>query len=275
MDLAVSSPGGTDRSPDRFGAHRRYVRWCHQHVGHRTGPVERAGELQCERRSSWNWSHEFRAIYSGDANYKSLDAHHRPHGQPGDPSLHTEAQCDAVRVRSGRDDPGAALAATSPGTGTPTGNVTFFDVNNGTTTSLATATLNAAGVAAFTASSTLSVGTHNIYVQYTGDARFVGGDSRVLGGPAPTVTQTVSAAGVSMSVSTPPNPSVFGQNLSFTVTVSSPIQTPTGTVSLVAAGSTVGPVTLNATGQAGQAQATISTSTLPVGTHSLIFSYSR
>jgi Bacterial Ig-like domain (group 3) len=54
-----------------------------------------------------------------------------------------------------------------PGTGVPTGTITFMDGN----TSLGTVALNAAGVAALTTSA-LSAGTHQIVAAYSGDTNF-------------------------------------------------------------------------------------------------------
>ena len=67
------------------------------------------------------------------------------------------------------------VSAVSPGTGTPTGTVTFYD---GPTT-LGSATLGGTG-AASTTTSYLSVGSHSIKVSYGGDADFKGSTSAVL-----------------------------------------------------------------------------------------------
>jgi hypothetical protein len=69
----------------------------------------------------------------------------------------------------------ASVSAVLPGSGTPTGTVTFY---NGSTT-LGTATLNGTGAASFTTSS-LSVGSHSIKVSYGGDADFKASTSAVL-----------------------------------------------------------------------------------------------
>ena len=69
----------------------------------------------------------------------------------------------------------ASVSAVSPGSGTPTGTVTFYD---GSTT-LGTATLDRTGKASFITSS-LSVGSHSIKVFYGGDADFKASTSAVL-----------------------------------------------------------------------------------------------
>ena len=68
----------------------------------------------------------------------------------------------------------ATVKAVSPGSGTPTGTVTFMD---GSTT-LRTRTLTG-GVATFTTSS-LPIGTHSIKVVYGGDTNFKSSTSAVL-----------------------------------------------------------------------------------------------
>jgi hypothetical protein len=60
----------------------------------------------------------------------------------------------------------ATVAPASPGAGTPTGTVTFYDGSNAIGTGALTG-----GVASFTIS-TLSVGTHSIKAVYGGDANF-------------------------------------------------------------------------------------------------------
>ena len=61
----------------------------------------------------------------------------------------------------------ATVTANAPGSGTPTGTVTFMD---GSTT-LGTGTLNGSGVATFSTSG-LSVGSHSITAVYGGDTDF-------------------------------------------------------------------------------------------------------
>src|SRR5262249_4958364 len=122
----------------------------------------------------------------------------------------------------------ATLQASSPGAGTPTGTVTFRDF----TTTLGTGTLNAAGQATFT-TSTLAVGTHAISASYAGDTNFL---SRFSPSISEVVKASVRAALVSpsprtgipalagfastTSISSSPNPSVLGQEVTFTATVS-------------------------------------------------------
>ena len=155
----------------------------------------------------------------------------------------------------------ATVSAVSPGAGTPSGTVTFLDGGN----SIGTGTLNGSGVATFTTSA-LAVGNHTITTSYTGDGNFNGSTGSLTGNPQvvnkkPTTTALISA----------PKPSVFGQSVTFTATVAvtSPYTgTPTGTVTFLDAGNSIGTGTLNGSGVA-----TFSTSGLSVGTHTITASY--
>jgi Big-like domain-containing protein len=69
----------------------------------------------------------------------------------------------------------ASVSAAAPGSGTPTGTVTFDD---GSTT-LGTGTLDSEGVATFSTSA-LTVGTHSIKAVYASDGNFSGSTSAAL-----------------------------------------------------------------------------------------------
>jgi len=151
------------------------------------------------------------------------------------------------------------VTAKSAGTGIPTGTVTFKDGAN----TLGTGTLDSSGHAMFV-TSPLAVASHSITASYGGDANFNGSISTTL-------NQTVKKAATTTLVSSSANPSVFGQSVTFTATVTanSPgAGTPTGAVTFKDGGSTLGTGTLNNSGQA-----IFTTSTLKVGSHSITASY--
>src|SRR5262249_502937 len=100
----------------------------------------------------------------------------------------------------------ATVTPVIAGLGTPTGTVSFLE---GTTT-LATTTLSA-GQGSFTTSS-LAVGSHDVTVASSGDNTFLGSTSSIL-------TQTVNRASSAVGVATSLTPSVFGQAVTFTATV--------------------------------------------------------
>jgi autotransporter-associated beta strand protein len=150
---------------------------------------------------------------------------------------------------------------TSAGAGTPTGTVTFLE---GTTT-LGTATLNSSGVATFTPTTPLSVGSHPITASYGGDTNFGGSTSTA-------VTETVAKAATTTSLALNPTTSVFGQpvTLTATVNVTAPgAGTPTGTVTFAEGTNVLGVGTLNSTGTA-----TFTTAALSQGTHTITAVYS-
>jgi len=71
------------------------------------------------------------------------------------------------------------------------------------------------------------------------------------------------------SVTSTPNPSVYGQSVTFTATVTSTVNMPTGSVQFYADGAALGsPVTLS------NGQASLSTSALAIGTHAITATYS-
>jgi len=155
----------------------------------------------------------------------------------------------------------ATVTAKSPGAGTPTGTVTFKDGSS----TLGTGTLDSSGQAMFT-TSTLAVGPHSITASYGGNANFSGSTSSPL-------TETVknARARTTTLVSSSANPSVSGQSVTFTATVTakSPMGvTPSGTVTFEDGPSSLGTGTLDSSGQA-----MFTTSTLTVGSHSIAASY--
>jgi len=107
-----------------------------------------------------------------------------------------------------------ATVSTGANTGTLTGTVTFTDTFNGVTVNLgAPVTVNGSGVATWQVS-TLAVGVHVISASY-------GGDNTHLATQTPaTVTQTVFELSQT-TVVTSGSPSILGQPVTFTATVSS------------------------------------------------------
>jgi hypothetical protein len=151
----------------------------------------------------------------------------------------------------------ATVSAVAPGSGTPTGSVTF---NDGTAT-LGTATLSS-GQATFTTSA-LALGSHSITSVYAGDSNFSGSTSAPL-------TQTVNTASSTTTISPSQNPSVVGQSVTFTATVvaSGPATgTPTGPVMFKDGTATLATITLTS------GTATFSSNALTVGSHSITAVY--
>jgi hypothetical protein len=98
----------------------------------------------------------------------------------------------------------------------------------------------------------------------------VGGDSNFAASTSSGLTQTVNQGATTTVVSPSANPSVFGQSVTFTATVSvtSPAAgTPTGSVSFMEGASTLG------SGSLSSGVATFATSALAVGSHSITAVY--
>ena len=91
-----------------------------------------------------------------------------------------------------------------------------------TKTSLGTGTLSS-GKATFSTSA-LPVGTTYVEAVYAASGNYLGSTSNV-------VTQTVNALSTTSSLTSSPNPSVYGTSVTFTDTVSASSGTPSGTVS--------------------------------------------
>ena len=142
----------------------------------------------------------------------------------------------------------------------PTGTVTFMDL--ATNQTLGTATLNGSLQAALTTSS-LAANPHVIKAIYNGDANFAtSNDVKQL---------VISKGSTTTSLSSSPNPSVAGQPVTFTAVVSStaPGFTPTGTVTFLEGGNSIGSAPLGSNGQA-----SFTIATLAVGNHTITASYS-
>src|SRR5581483_1206686 len=151
---------------------------------------------------------------------------------------------------------------TSSNFGTPSGTVIFTD---GAST-LGTVALDNNGQATLSIS-TLTLGSHSITVSYSGDANFIGSNSAVF---TQIVNQATSSSSVALTSGT--NPSFFGQSLTFTATVTPEFTgVPSGTITFLDKNTNVlgPPVTLD-----GTAHASLTISTLPVGTHSITVVYS-
>src|SRR5262249_10635927 len=124
--------------------------------------------------------------------------------------------------------------------GTPTGNVTFLDGGN----SLGTQPLG--GNPATLTVSTMTPGTHNNTATYNGHSSFTPSTSSP-------VSQIVNKSGTTTALSPSANPSVFGQSVTFTATVTATSPgagTPAGTVTFFDGANPVGSNPLDTNGVA-------------------------
>jgi hypothetical protein len=197
--------------------------------------------------------HSITARYGGDANFAGSTS----------PSLsQTVSAASTATALTSSLDPSVFgqqvtfTATVSPSSG-PTGTVQFFDGVN----SLGTVALSG-GTASMTTSA-LAVGTHFIIASYSGNASYTGSTSASL-----TQTVFVGTVNTNTALTSSLNPSVYGQQVMFTATIS-PSSGASGTVIFMDGASTLGTSALNASGVA-----TLSTSSLAVGIHSITALYS-
>ena len=149
----------------------------------------------------------------------------------------------------------ATVAGPTGITTVPTGTVTFL---SGSTT-LGTGTLNASGVATYTAAS-LNATTYTVTASYPGDTNFAASVSSAS-------TLVVSPATPTIKLTAPATATV-GASVTIGVTVTGTSGNPTGTVVFKDGSTTLSTMTLAA------GAASYSTSALTVGTHSITVSYS-
>jgi large repetitive protein len=138
----------------------------------------------------------------------------------------------------------------------PTGTVNFM---NGATL-LGTGTLNAKGVATYTA--TLAVGTYSVTAVYQGDSNNAGSTS------TPPLSLSVVEATTTTTLAASATTITPGTALTLTATVTGNGGTPTGTVTFMDGATSIGTGTLNAKGVA-----TLTVSNLAVGQHSITAVY--
>ena len=198
--------------------------------------------------------HSIVAVYQGDASFSGSTS----------PILTQQVYMAGTSVAvsvapASPSDYKASLTITATVTstlaGTPTGTVTLTE---GPTT-IATAML-VNGSASFT-SSTLAPGPHTLTVTYGGDATFAGA--------AGSAAQVVNKAPSTTVLTSSQSPTVFGQQVTFTATVSSTVGGMlTGTVTFSSDGTTLGGAVTVAGGIA-----TLATKQLGVGSHSITAVY--
>lgn len=135
----------------------------------------------------------------------------------------------------------ARVAVVAPGSGTPTGTVTFRDHN----VVLGTVAVGAGGTAKLT-TSFRATGAHDITATYSGDSNFAAARQGLTEQVNARTLRTTTALAASA------NPVIVGQAVTFTATVRDPTGTgrPTGSVAFFVGNTLVARVTLDANGQA-------------------------
>jgi hypothetical protein len=206
-------------------------------------------------------SHSITAVYQGSTGYASSTSSALAQ------TINPAGTTDTLSSSSDPDNAGQAvtftdaLAVVNPGSGTPSGSVTFLDGG----TALGTVSLSN-GQAALTLSN-LCVGTHSITAAYSGNVDYQNSTSsavsQVVNGSSLPATNTVVVSSV--------DPVVSGQPVTFTAAVAPSVSSlvmPTGTVTFTLDGVAQPAVAL------ANGVATLTVSTLSVGSHSVVAAYS-
>ncbi|MEQ1643087.1 MAG: Ig-like domain repeat protein [Pyrinomonadaceae bacterium] len=220
-----------------------------------------AGVATCTSSNFTPGTHPVSVTYNGDAN-SNTSIGTLAGGQVVDAASTSTAVASSVNpsVTGQSVTFTATVSSVAPGSGTPTGTVTFSVDGSPVCTNAAMA----AGVATCT-SSAFTAGTHPVSATYNGSANHNSSTGTLAGG------QVVNAASTSTAVASSVNPSVTGQSVTFTATVSSNAPgsgTPTGTVTFSVDGSAV---CTNAAMTAGVA--TCTSSAFNAGTHPVSATY--
>ena len=213
-------------------------------------------------------SHTITATYSGDTDFSGSTT-----TTAVAQTIDADSTSTTITASSSNPNPAiygqslsfTATVANTSGTGlTPAGTVSFY---NGST-KLATFNLDAAGSATYT-TSTLSAGSYSLTATFNGSTDF----ATSLSDPTAPVLQTIDTDNTATSLtasSSNPNPSTYGQALSFTATVANTSGTPgmpTGSVSFYNGATKLVTVSLVS------GSATYTTSTLTAGSYSLTAEY--
>ena len=209
-------------------------------------------------------SHSITAIYSGDPDFLTSTSAPLTQTVNRDPTTTTLGSSANPSVSGQAVTYTATVTADAPGSGTPTGTVTFQDggvdiagcVNQAVVGGTATCGVTYPGV-----------GSHRITAIYNGDPDFLPGTSATL-------TQTVNRDPTTTSLGSSANPSVSGQAVTYTATVTANAPgsgTPTATVTFQDGGVNIA----GCVNQALLAGATTCGVTYPgVGSHSITAIYS-
>ena len=203
-------------------------------------------------------SHNMRAVYGGDATHAGSTS-------PILVQVVTLASTSIALTSS--ENPfgyGGGLtltgSVTSSGIGA-TGSIQFEDYTSSPSVILGSCTISAT-LCSITLVSPLSVGTHKIKAEYSSDGNYAGSVSSEL-------SQVISAPLSDVAVVSSKSTIKFGETVTLTVNVSASGITATGTVQIKNGAVNLGaPITLV------DGSATLITSALPAGTHSLTAVYS-
>jgi hypothetical protein len=176
--------------------------------------------------------HVVTATYAGDANLLGSSSSSVTHNVVAPSSPTTTSVSSSLNPSIAGQEVTFTAVVTSGAPGTPTGTITFRRAQ----TPLATVPMTN-GQASYSTSS-LPAGSLGITAVYSGDAQFIASTSASL-------NQVVNKSSTTTTLSSTPNPSTFGDPVTFTATVtSSSGAIPTGVVEFVQGNTTLGSATL-------------------------------
>jgi hypothetical protein len=194
-------------------------------------------------------THSITAAYPGDANNNSVTSSALSQVvNKGTPTLSISSSKNPALYGDS-----VTFATSLPANAT--GTITFLDG----ATAIGSGAISG-GSATFTTSG-LSVGTHSITASYAGDSNYNPAASSIL-------SQVVNKAPIALNVTSSLNPSHYDQSVILTIAASGAGAVPSGTVTVMDGGTSLGSLTLTPSGAAA-----ITTSTLAAGTHTFTFTY--
>jgi hypothetical protein len=201
--------------------------------------------------------HDAFASFPGDSNYASSQSTTVPLNDQGLTTTTTALNASPNPALPAQTVTLTATISPTP-TGSPLGTVSFYDG----ATLIGTGTVNSSGVATLT-TSTLSSGSHSLTAAYSGNSLFGTSTSSP-------VTENVNLNSTTTALAAVPKPALAGQTVTLTATISpTPTGSPLGTVSFYDGATLIGTASVNSSGVA-----TLTTSTLSTGSHSLTAAYS-
>jgi hypothetical protein len=199
-------------------------------------------------------THSITAAYAGDSNY--LPSTSRVLLETINSSTTTTTVVSSLNPSTFNQSVTFTATVTSSVGGMPTGTITFSDGPN------ALGVVALSGGQAALATSSLGAGAHSIVASYSGDSADQASTSTAL-------MQIVQMASTRLTLASNTNPSAYNQAVTFTAAVTPEFGgSATGTVTFKDGANTLGTATVSAN------LATITVSTLVLGTHSITAAYS-
>lgn len=196
---------------------------------------------------------EFIALYAGEQNYLGNVSNIVEHEVLADATT-TTVTSSAANSTYGQNVTFTVTVAGATAPQPPGGTVTVSGLPGGTQT------LTLANGSASVSTSQLAIGSHTISASFATQGNFTGSSGSVV--------QNVAIVGTTTALTSSQNPSVPGQTVTFTATVSGVSGQPEGSMVFSIDGTAQPAVALSA------GTATLATSALAVGTHTVVASYS-